>query len=81
MSADARYQNEDGGLYGGGQNSPPEERRAAAERALAQIRPLDTKGRPANDGRIVFVSISMSNATQEFSFFKRLADADPVKSP
>jgi hypothetical protein len=81
MSADDRYQNEDGGLYGGGQNSPPQEHRAAAARALAQIRPLDTEGQPAEDGRIVFVSISMSNATQEFSRFKRIADADPAKSP
>ena len=35
----------------------------------------------AKDGRIVLVSISMSNATQEFSRFKQLADADPDKSP
>ena len=32
-------------------------------------------------GRIVLVSISMSNATQEFSRFKQIADADPAKSP
>ena len=30
---------------------------------------------------IGLVSISMSNATQEFSVFKQLADADPAKSP
>src|SRR5205823_8982388 len=38
-------------------------------------------GKPADDGRILFVSISMSNATQEFSLFKEMADADSAKSP
>ena len=80
MSADDRYKNEDGGLYGGGSNSPPDAHRRAAEAELARIQPLNAEGRPAADGRIVFVSISMSNATQEFSKFKQLADADPAKS-
>jgi hypothetical protein len=81
MSAEDRYQGEDGGLYGGGCNTPPDEHRRAAERVLAQIQPLDAQGRPAEDGRIVLVALSMSNATQEFSRFKQLADADPAKSP
>jgi len=81
MTADDRYQGEDGGLYGKGSNTPPEAHRKAAEAALAQIQPLDGQGKPAKDGKIVLVSISMSNATQEFSTFKPLADADPAKSP
>jgi hypothetical protein len=81
MSAEDRYQGEDGGLYGGGRNTPPDEHRRAAKRVLAQIQPLDAQGRPAADGRIVLVALSMSNATQEFSRFKQLADADPAKSP
>ena len=81
MSAEDRYLGEDGGLYGGGQNDPPKEHRQAAERALAKIEPLDAAGEPAADGKIVLVSISMSNATQEFSRFKQIADADPHKSP
>ena len=80
MSADDRYQGEDGGLYGGGQNQPPEKHREAAKRQLAKIQPLNKQGMPADDGRIVLVSISMSNATQEFSRFKQIADADPEKS-
>ncbi len=43
--------------------------------------PLDKDGKPSPDGKIVLVSISMSNATQEFSLFKQIADADPRKSP
>jgi hypothetical protein len=81
MSADDRYQGQDGGLYGGGKNEPPKEHRQAALAAIEKIKPLDADGRPAENGTIGFISISMSNATQEFSTFKRLADADPAKSP
>jgi hypothetical protein len=80
MTAEDRYAGEDGGLYGGGKNEPPAAHRAAARAQTAKIQPLDADGKPAADGKIVLVSISMSNATQEFSTFKRLADADPDKS-
>ena len=80
MTADDRYQSQDGGLYGDGENSPPEGHVRAAEQELSCIQPLDRDGEPAADGWIVFVSISMSNATQEFSRFKRIADADSEKS-
>ena len=80
LGATGRYEGQDGGLYGGGQNTPPEAQRKAAEQQLAQIRPLNAAGQPADDGVIGFVALSMSNATQEFSHFKRLADASPLKS-
>ena len=80
MTAEDRYKGENGGLYGSGQNEPPAEHRQAAEAALARIQPLGADGQPSDSGAIGFVSISMSNATQEFSAFKRLADADPAKS-
>lgn len=80
MSADDKYLDQDGGLYGKGRNEPPEEHRKAAEVELAKIEPLDADGKPAKDGRIVFLSISMSNATQEFSVFKQIADMDKDKS-
>ena len=54
---------------------------AAAKRATAAIRPLDAEGKPDENGIIGLVSISMSNATQEFSYFKQLADKDSAKSP
>lgn len=81
MPAEARYFDQDGGLYGGGVNVPPASHLAAAQTALTQITPLDAQGHPAADGKIGLVSISMSNATQEFSMFKQLADADRSKSP
>ncbi len=80
MSATDRYKGQDGGLYGGGHNVPPAEHALAAEQELARIEPLDAQGKPAADGKVAFISISMSNATQEFSKFKQIADADPQKS-
>lgn len=79
MTADDRYQGEEGGLYGGGKNTPPDAHRAAAEKELAKVELLDKEGKPDPRGKIVFVSISMSNATREFSTFKLLADADEKK--
>jgi hypothetical protein len=80
MSAQDRYKGEDGGLYGGGSNQPPAAHLAAATRQTARIVPLDAEGKPAKDGKIGLVSISMSNATQEYSVFKRMADQDERKS-
>ena len=81
LDAADRYEGQDGGLYGGGRNTPPDTLRAIAERVLPAIRPLDFSGQPAADGIIGFVALSMSNATQEFSHFKRMADASPLKHP
>ncbi len=81
LTADDRYEGEDGGLYGGGANSPPEAHRRGAEAELAKIQPLNAAGEPDANGLVGFVSISMSNATQEFSRFKQLADRSPLKSP
>ncbi len=80
MKADDRYLGEDGGLYGKGLNTPPDAHRRAAENELAQIRPLNVDGKPDSSGCIGFISISMSNATQEFSRFKQVADNDAAKS-
>jgi hypothetical protein len=81
MTPQDKYQEEDGGSYGGGENEPPKLHQAAAKKETAKIVPLDAAGRPAPSGQIVLISISMSNATQEFSRFKQFADADPRKSP
>jgi len=80
MTAEDKYEGEDGGLYGKGSNEPPEALKKSAAEALAQIKPLDASGPPSDSGKIALVSISMSNATQEFSFFKTIADKDPRKS-
>jgi hypothetical protein len=74
------YHGQDGGLYGGGRNEPPADLEARAKNAVAQIRPLGADGQPAPNGKIVLVSLGMSNTTQEFSTFKRIADADARKA-
>lgn len=74
------YKGEDGGLYGGGKNTPPAEHLAAYLGESKKIRPLDARGKPDADGKIVLLSIGMSNTTMEYSYFKKVADADPAKS-
>ncbi len=81
MTADDHYKGEDGGLYGGGKNVPPKKHLQAALEAAHSIRPLDAAGLPDKNGKIGFISIGMSNTTQEFSVCVRLANADAEKSP
>jgi hypothetical protein len=78
---DGLYKEQAGGLYGRGQNVPPESHLKAAQVQTALILPRDAQGNPSDAGRIVLISLGMSNTTQEFSVFKTIADADPNKSP
>ncbi len=78
---DANYKGESGGLYGEGRNEPPVLHRDAAKKALAEIQPLDFEGHESKTGKIGFISLGMSNTTQEFSCFKQMADRDANKSP
>ncbi|MBI3875093.1 MAG: hypothetical protein HY300_03850, partial [Verrucomicrobia bacterium] len=61
------YKGEDGGLYGGGRNTPPDAHFAAYRKESEKIRPLDDDGKPSEDGKIVLLSLGMSNTTMEFS--------------
>lgn len=81
MKADETYKEEDGGLYGRGKNTPPEAHLKAALQQAKLIQPLDENGKPAADGKIVLISNGMSNTTQEFSQFMRLARSDDSRSP
>ena len=81
MSAEDRYQGEDGGLYGGGRNSPPEAHFKAALAEAAKIQPLDADGKPSPNGKIVLMTHGMSNTTQESQRFIKVANADPLRNP
>lgn len=75
-----KYKGQSGGLYGEGKNTPPSKQLAAAQDAAKQVHPLNAEGKPDAKGKIGLISIGMSNTTQEFSNFVRLANADPAKS-
>jgi hypothetical protein len=77
----AKYRGEVGGLYGDGRNDPPPEQLQLAKAAIARIQPLDAAGKPSAGGKIVLLSIGMSNTTQEFSAFVRLAGRDRRQRP
>jgi hypothetical protein len=74
------YQGFEGGLYPGGSNARPASHQQDLDR-VGRVMLLDPQGLPdAANGKIVLMSVGMSNTTQEFSTFKPLADADPVKN-
>ena len=78
------YQGAQGGLYPGGTNVRPHAHTVGGLAQAVQIVPRDASGNPAAPsagGRIVFLSIGMSNCTQEFSRFVQLAVADPLRAP
>ncbi len=55
-----------GGLYPDGANTPPAGHAARGRLAAAQVVPLGPDGRPSPAGRIVLLSVGMSNTTMEF---------------
>jgi len=74
-----------GGLYPDGLNEPPTPHAAEGLRRALNVQPLDADGRPDPAGKIVLLSIGMSNTTQEFcggnpcqpGSFEAQATADP----
>lgn len=71
-----------GGLYPGGSNVRPAAHETAGVALANQVEPLDSDGQadPEN-GRIVMVSIGMSNTEAEFDGFIGLAESDDAINP
>jgi hypothetical protein len=68
-----RYRGQRGGLYPSGSNQPPRPYLAQGLAAAKRVRPIK--------GRIVLLSIGMSNTTQEFQAFMRSATGDAGVNP
>jgi len=54
-----------GGLYEGGSNTVPADHAAVGAARAAAVQPLDTSGNPSPSGKMVLLSVGMSNTTQE----------------
>ena len=81
LSAEGRYKEQDGGLYGKGKNSPPDTQMTLALKAAAAIQPRNEEGKPSPDGKIGLIAVGMSNTTQEFQAFMALLRKTPGISP
>ncbi len=75
------YKGETGGLYPDGRNSPPPAHLQGGLKLAREIAPLDGQGRKSEDGKIVLLSIGMSNTTQETRSFMELAAHDKQINP
>ena len=75
------YRGVPGGLYGNGSNVRPAAHDSSGIAIANALVPLDTLGHLDPNGRIVMVSIGMSNCTFEYSTFIPIANADPHKNP
>jgi hypothetical protein len=65
-----------GGLFPNASNTMPAAHSAAGAARAAAVRTRDVNGVTASNGRYVFLSIGMSNTTQEFSAFITAAASD-----
>jgi len=66
-----KYQGFEGGLYPGGENNRPAAHEKAGRDIAKSIRPLGPDGKPSPDGKIVLLSVGMSNTSQASEGFAR----------
>ncbi len=71
------YLNFSGGLYPNGSNTLPAAHNSAGLARTNAVQPLDFNGNPSASGKIVLLSIGMSNTTQEFCSANSDLPCDP----
>jgi hypothetical protein len=76
-----QYQGYGGGLYPGGANHRPVAHDQAGIARAQQIQPLSAEGQPAAAGKIVLLSIGMSNTLQAFDGFMGAVERDSAINP
>lgn len=77
-----KWKGYEGGLYPNHSNTRPATHNADGISIAGQIKALASDGSPDEaNGKIVLLSIGMSNTTQEFSAFISAANADTMKNP
>ncbi|MBC7818040.1 MAG: hypothetical protein IAG10_14215 [Planctomycetaceae bacterium] len=75
----AKYQDFEGGFYPGGKNERPKDHEAAGLKLARQVQPLNAQGQPDPNGKIVLMSVGMSNTSQSSEGFQRaLGNASDV---
>jgi hypothetical protein len=75
------YKGFQGGFYPGGKNERPRAHEAAGVALAKQVRPLDAEGKPSADGKIVVMSVGMSNTNQSWAGLMRVARDDSDINP
>ncbi len=81
MSPDERYKGAQGGLYPEGRNVRPANHTTAGLALSQQIQPLDKEGEPNADGKVVLLTIGMSNTQQASSGLLRMAKKETDLNP
>ena len=76
-----KYQGYEGGLYPGGENARPAAHEKAGVEIAKSIRPLGPDGKAAADGKIVLLSVGMSNTSQASEGFARLLRGEADRNP
>jgi hypothetical protein len=75
------YKGFQGGFYPDGKNERPRAHEAAGLALAKQVQPLDAEGKPSADGKIVVLSVGMSNTNQSWAGLMRVARDDRDISP
>jgi hypothetical protein len=76
-----KYQGFQGGFYSGGKNERPRQHEAAGLRLAQQVQPVDAAGKPNAEGKIVLLSVGMSNTSQASAGFQNALRSTRQKSP